>query len=290
MAKEHESDSVLRGIDHRLDSVAERVSKVEGTLYKKSEKSLLKKLSEYGGLVALVISISIGIFTLYDKIILSPQKSEYESEKELRSHLSQLTEIMVSISDFNWKNDPVGSADRSQVYTPRRHVLLEDILLKRRNHPGVLKLHDYVLLARELEYFSRLPESLVELNSALELAQNDYEKASITADIGRVFGLMEDFESMDKMYQKAAELFKRTKRFESPTEIAAFYIGWIHTLLMHGFCEESRESSSMFFSELININFSPNILDVVIDRYKEMLQYVPTSCPTDDLENMVRGF
>ena len=287
MPNENENHSGIKELDSRVDSVAERVAKIEGTLFKQSEKSLIKKISEYGGLAALAISIAIGVFTLYDKAIKSPRDSTYNSERELRNSLSQLSEISTRIGELDWENNPVGSEAKARSYSARRNALLEDVLLSRKSHPEVFKFHDFVLLAHELEYFERRVEAIEELNHALELANNDYEKASIISQIGRDKGMIGELESMNELFEESAKLFKNVDAFRTPSDITILYISWIEGLLMHGLCKESEETAREFVDELIEINFSAPTLTATKRGYGNMLEYVPTNCSIEELEKIM---
>ena len=80
----------LLRLDERMDALGERIATIEGKLEKENVKeiSLKKYLSEYGGIFALILSIVLGIFTIFDNIVLKPQKEEANNliELEEQSH------------------------------------------------------------------------------------------------------------------------------------------------------------------------------------------------------------
>lgn len=89
----------------RIDYLEERLETFMDSVDKRN-KSTFKRISEWGGLVALVLSISIGSLTVFEKSILATQKSREANLSKLQDIVSQITKVNAELAALAVKMSP----------------------------------------------------------------------------------------------------------------------------------------------------------------------------------------
>ena len=91
-------------LDSRFDDFGERLAKVEGKFESKPEKTFYEKLGVRGGIIALIISIFTGGFTIYEKSFVNPQKELKRERLQVRNTLDEILQVQARISFERTRN------------------------------------------------------------------------------------------------------------------------------------------------------------------------------------------
>ena len=67
-----------------VNELASKIARLEVEV-EHERKSIVKRLGVWGGLIALVVSVSTGWFSLYDNLVLKPRQERTASGGELRN-------------------------------------------------------------------------------------------------------------------------------------------------------------------------------------------------------------
>ena len=179
------SDKFLLTIDDRVDKLAERLANLEGTLNARTPPR--KLIAEYGGYAALVISILIGGWTLYNNAFVEPKKERVQAEANFRTNVNNLANLGARITRAFSENALAGNAELTSA-APQRVALLAEIERADAEMPRVLNFADRLLLASEYETFSKFPQARRQLDLAEAIAPDDYQKANVNWKQARIIG------------------------------------------------------------------------------------------------------
>lgn len=196
-------DKLRLTLDTKVDALAERVGGLEGRL---EERIPARKLiAEYGGYIALVISILVGGWTLYDNAFLRPIKDKKLAEDNLRTSLNNLANLSARIAKALTESPMAGSAELASL-TPQRLALLAEIEKADLKMPHVLNFADRLLLAAEYEQFGHIEKALHQID--LAKAADVYQEANSDWRRARLLGADGRLEAMRDSYRCAVDGFK----------------------------------------------------------------------------------
>lgn len=266
-------------LDRRLDNIGERVAKLEGKLNSEKPKGFLKRISEFGGVVALGLSIIIASFTVYDKVYLEPKGEQELAKKELRENLNILADLSVRVTSLDWENNRDKAQAQMNSLTPRRINLIEQIEKSHHEFNGIVKFSDYLLLAQENELFGRYQKALEHVNKALLVSSNSMEKANAYWRIARLNGLLNNFDVMREEFTKAINEFNTSGFTKNAMQVLQLYIQWVGFELAYS--KECHRANDVFQNLLSNYNRPevwPNTKKEAQRQFKVMLSQVPRSC------------
>lgn len=196
------SDKFLLTIDDRVDKLAERIASVEGTLNARTPPR--KLIAEFGGYAALVISILIGGWTLYNNAVVEPNKERAQAESNFRTDINNLANLGARITRAFSESPLAGNAELTSA-APQRVALLAEIEKADAKMPRVLNFADRLLLASEYEAFSKFPQARKQLDLAEVVAPDDYQKANVNWRRARLSGMTGDLGAMRDTYQRALD-------------------------------------------------------------------------------------
>ncbi|MHB1399025.1 MAG: hypothetical protein ACYDAI_13980 [Trichloromonadaceae bacterium] len=273
---ENENETIYR-IDARVDEIGERVSKIEGRLDNKAPKGFMKTLSEYGGLVALVFSIIIGGFTLYDKSVLQPRKDALQKEANFRDDIKELSNIVAQISKLDWSNPAVAHFQLS-TWTPQRLALLEKIKKSEKGMPGVLKFADRMLLANEYEALNFINEALDQAELANQSATDQVQVANASWIKGRLNGKLNKLADMRKFFSFSVDEFKSSGLNNNSYSVMQLYIQWISLELINGTCETAKEVYSKMAIDINRKEVWPKVKKQINKEFADMILESPRDC------------
>ena len=267
----------LHRIDSRVDEIAERVSEIEGKLYDKSQKSFLKKLSEYGGLMALILSLLIGSFTLYDKLLLQPNKEKKEAIVNFRNDINELLNIHARVAGLDWGNFQAANF-QMQAWTPQRMALLEKILLSDKTMPEVLKYADRIALANEHEFFGHIKEAMEQARLAKQLSVDAIQRANANWVEARLSGKLNELNKMRDFFIQTLNEFKTVGLKNVAINVMTVYLQWISLELANGTCSSAQDAHARMINDFILPDVPPRVKEEIKKQFEKMLTGAPKNC------------
>src|SRR6266404_108472 len=233
---------LLLRMDTRLDVLTERMASVEGRQSEADKLSKKKWVAEYGGIVALFLSILIGGFTLYDKLVNDPGKARAQAAAELRTDMNQLSNIVATIAGLNWSNAPAATVQMNSL-TPQRLALLDKIKREDKANPGILQFGDRLALAVEYETFARLDDALEQIAVANHVASDATQIANGHWAEARIKGKQKHVDQMRKLYSQSIDELKAVGMLNTAVPIMQVYTQWISLEFIYGDCAHAAEAN-----------------------------------------------
>ena len=273
-----DDNSFMHRLDERVDAMGERIATLEGKLMKEKPKDLRQYLSEYGGTVALVLSILIGTFTLYDKVIIQPQKERDTKSETFRKNLDALVQLSNQIASVDWTNPLVAQA-QVQSLMPQKIALIEKIERYGEVHPEELKLTDLIMLANENEFYVRNDKALKHLQNALLMSVDPWQKSTVFWSMARIHGKSNKLQEMRVYYRKALEEFKQVGLKMSAGQVMQMYSQWVYMELIQG---DSCFQAAEVFKEMRALYLEPDVWPAtriqVRTAFQQMISQAPKTC------------
>jgi tetratricopeptide (TPR) repeat protein len=267
-------------LDSRVDELGERIAKVEGRL---SERTPPRKLfAEYGGYIALVISILIGGWTLYDNAILQPIKDKAQAESTLRNNLNSLGSISARIARAFSENVLAGNAELASA-TPQRLALLAEIEKAERSMPHVLNFADRLLLAAEYEQFGDIDNALRHVD--LAKANDVYQQANSDWRRARLLGAQGRLEAMRDSYRRALDGFKTLGLKKTAPDVLRLYGNWVGLEVGNDQCNSARNVYAQMVQDFRSSQVLPPLRVTIRGEFEQLLEQLPQDCQlrVDDL-------
>jgi hypothetical protein len=247
-----------------LDDFNERMARLEGKLSIIEKPGLRKKIAEYGGLMALFISIIIGGYTLFDKIVREPETEKVQKAEELKEALAKLVDINVKIASLDWVNDREQSLFKSQVWFPTKVSLVDKIENIELRYPGRLNFADRMVLANENEGLGRLDKFLKHSMESFKLASNSFEVANSYWIMARAHGRAQELIKMRNNFDKALKTFHTLGYEANAGHILQLQIQWISYEQSYNECESAKN----IFNEFQANYKSPLVFESTRNRIK----------------------
>ena len=276
-------NQIIYRIDARVDEIGERVSKIEGRLDNKPPKGLRKSIPEYGGLIALILSIIIGGFTLYDKLLLQPEKDATQKETDFRSDIKELSNIVAQVSGLDWSN-PTAAQFQASTWTPQRLALLEKIKKSNEAMPSVLKFADRLFLANEYEFFNLTHEALEQADLAHQSATDATQTANAYWAKARLNGKLNNLVEMREFFMLAIDEFKSVGLKITAIPVMQVYIHLISLELISGTCETAEEAYSRMVVDFNLPEVWPSTKKQISKQFADMLLKSPRTCNLEPIE------
>lgn len=273
-----DDNSFMHRLDERVDAMGERIATLEGKLMKEKPKDFRQYLSEYGGTVALVLSILIGTFTLYDKVIIQPQKERDTKSETFRKNLDALVQLSNQIASVDWTNPLVAQA-QVQSLTPQKIALIEKIERYGEVHPEELKFTDLMMLANENEFYMRNDKALKHLQNALLMSVEPWQKSTVFWSIARIHGKSNKLQEMRVYYRKALEELKPVGLKMSAGPVMQIYNQWVYMELIQG---DSCFQAAEVFKEMRALYSEPDVWPAtriqIRTAFQQMISQAPKTC------------
>ena len=270
-------DEITQRLDTRLDNLSERVAWIEGKQAAAQLLSPRKLIADYGGIVALCLSILTGGFTLYDKFVLDPSRARLQAGIELRKDMNQLANITASIAGLNWSNVQAATAQANS-WTPQRLALLDKITLSDKTTPGILKFADRLAISNEYEAFGRLDEALNQIAIAHKDASDITQRANTYWADARLNGKQKNLSRMRELYTKAIDQFKSGGISNTAFVILQTYTQWIALELANGDCGSAVESNQRMIKDMASSDVWPATRIEIGRQFNAKLAQSPRTC------------
>lgn len=277
------SDKFLLTIDDRVDKLAERIANVEGKLTERTPPR--KLIAEFGGYAALVISILVGGWTLYNNAFVQPSKDRAQAESNFRSSMNNLASHSARVTRAFSESPMAGNAELASA-APQRLALLAEIEKADLTMPRVLNFADRLLLASEYEAFGRYPEAMRQVDLASKAATDTYQQANADWRRARLNGAMGDLGKMRNDYERALAQFKALGLKRTAFDVMRLYGNWVGMEIYGDECGRARD----VYAEMVEDFKSPDIFPatrvMIRQEFEAMLQQSVQTCQLDvgDLE------
>lgn len=274
-----EETKLLYRLDERVDDIGERLSALEGSFEKGKARNLKKYLTEYGGILALIFSIMIGAFTIYDEIILNPRREETLKVEAFRNDINTLVQLAAQISSLDWSNNPSAARQQAQTLTPQRIALIERVEQFAKQKPRALKFADRLLLVSENESFSWHEKALMHAKAALDVSADPLQTANAYWAMARISGNLNQLPEMRQNYQKAIDQFNSVGLNSTAGSVMQLYTQWIYKELVHG---KSCAPAAKVFGDMKSLYARPEVwpaTKVSSEReFRMMILNAPRTC------------
>lgn len=274
------SDKFLLTIDDKVDNLAERISSVEGRLTASTRPSTRKLIAEFGGYAALVISILIGSWTLYNNIFVQPAQKRAQAEASFRNNINSLANLGARVVRAFSESPLAGNAELASV-APQRLALLAQIEKADKTMPHVLKFADRLLLASEYEIFGRLPEAMRQIDLADATATDGYQKANVYWKRARLNGGMGNLSAMRDTYGRALNQLKTLGLKKTAFEVMRLYGSWVAFEINNDDCSHARDVYAKMVQDFKSSDVFPMVRVQIKLEFEAMLQQSLQTCPLD---------
>jgi len=269
-------------LDERVDAIGERIAALEGRLDKKEAKGFKQHLSEYGGIMALVLSILIGAFTVYDKVVVQPQIDMAAKLDTFRENLDALVQLSARISSLDWSKNSTSAQAQAQSLTPQKIALIEKIERFGELYPEELKFADRLMLANENELFMWHEKALAHAMKALEISIDASQAANAYWAIARLNGKLDKLSDMRAYYEKAVNKFEVVGLSSNAAAVMQLYIQWIYMeLIKNKTCSSAKKVFDVMKVVYSQTEVWPITKEQSKNKFKKMLSQSPKTC---DLE------
>lgn len=269
-------------LDERVDAIGERIAALEGKLDKEKAKGLRQHLSEYGGILALVLSIVIGVFTIYDKVVIQPQREVAAELDTFRKDLDTLVQLSAQIFSLDWTGNPNAAQLQAQSLSPQRIALVEKIERFGEEHPDKLKFADRLMLANENELFMWYEKAITHANKALGISADPLQRANAYWAMARLNGKLNKLPDMRIYYEKAISEFEMVGLNTTAGLVMQLYTQWVNIeLVQDQTCTSARKVFDAMKAVYLKTEVWPATKVQSRKEFQTMLSQSPKNC---DLE------
>jgi hypothetical protein len=271
------SEKFLITIDGRVDDIAERLSSVEGKLAASTRTSPRKLIGELGGYAALIVSISVGVYTLYNNLVVQPVKERVQAEATFRSNMNALASINARMARAFSENPQAAAAEMASI-TPQRLALLDEIEKADAKMPHIPKFADRLLMAGEYQGFGKLSEALHQIDLAEAAANDGFQEANASWWRARLNGLMGNFSVMRDTFGQALNQLKALGLKKTAFDVLRLYTEWVATEINNGECSQARDVHAKMVQDFASPDVFPMTRVQIKQEFSAMLAQSAQSC------------
>ena len=225
-------------------TLEQRIAKLEDR-FNEDKRSLLKRFSVWGGLVALVVSILIGGIQIYDFTVLRKMETLEAKKIQLHGYIRRLSELNTSLSNMLSAKSP---QDYAKSYINVRPIISQKYIVVRladtllQEYPETGGFDEYLTLSLENLSLRNASTALIYAQNALMKSTNNLENIEAMRGIaGAQFALggSQDIEAARKTFLDAINDGKKEKLWNpvanslSDLVISESYLGE---------CEKAKEA------------------------------------------------
>jgi hypothetical protein len=269
----------MSDIESRIEVIGDRLSRIEEKIGKTESRGIKKKLTEYGGILALALSILIATFTVFDKVVVQPQKAEQLRAADFRKNINSLIRLTSEIAGLDWIDNFSAAKSQAQILTPQKLALIDSIEKFGLKNPEKLKFSDRLMLANENELFSRFSESLAHAEIALELSVAPMEKANAYWAMARMNGRLKNIEVMRAKFDSAISQFKSMGYEQNVGNVMQVYIQWIGIeIISSESCVFALEVFNQMKDDFNNPLVWPTTRKEIQSQFQLMISKAPKNC------------
>ena len=252
-----------------LASDSERIARLEGQI-DADIRSPTRKISQWFGLVALIISIAVGGFEVYENVVLRERAAVASDRNVLAEYIRKITEL-------NSKN--------ASLYFSAQNISMVNAVVKIQNleKVSVLGLADRILSDRpEIASFASLfvlssehlnlgntVQAHEYANLAFSLAATDIEKVEARRLVARTLfapGKGQDILNARSNFRQAVDEIRMIGTFLKNELFSDVYIDWILVEGAFGRCEIAKEAWETFIADIGDTGSSSQIVQLAKDE------------------------
>ena len=225
-------------------SVLERIAKLEGRL-DSEEKSPGRKIGQWMGLAALIISITVGGFQIYENIILREREALASDRRALADYVRQITALNSKIISMyiSAQTNPAVRSLAKVLYIEKRSImgLADRLLSERKKLAGFASL--FTLSAEHLNV-GNTAKARQYAELAVSSATTDADRAEAQRLVARTMfapGKGQDIPGARNTFGRAVDTIQQIDTFLRADLFANLYSDWIVSEAMFGDCETASE-------------------------------------------------
>ena len=245
--------------------ILERIAKLEGRL-DTEQQSLSRKLGQWMALLALIISIAVGVFQVYENTILRKQEQISADRSTLAGYVQQITGLNSRlVSVFYSTSDKLAARALQKTLNIEKLSILglaDDLLSKRKEIASYAIL--FTLSSEFLDWGNTM-QARKYAGLALALATTDVEKIEaqrITARTWFTPGKEQNIKRGREIFDSAIRAIESIKFFGKTDLFGNVYVDWISSELAIGDCTMAKEIFQRFEGTLVKEHGGVELLNL----------------------------
>ncbi|MCJ0884286.1 hypothetical protein MTR11_21640 [Vibrio sp. CCB-PB317] len=254
-----------------VSTLEQRVQELERQV-NNSNKNLLSKISLWGGILALTMSIMIACFQLYEFTIIKTRESLEKKSSTLTSYIRRVTEINTALSKKALLADnPEKMAQlaiESKIINGEKMSVVRLATNLLDDNPEIGRFPFYLTLSYELLSQGDNIAALKMARLAFQTSRTSWEKMEsmrYMAYITFVPGSTQNIPAARELFQEAIELAISENNHVKHQLIANSYANWISAEVLFGSCEKAKNTLSDFSQLMIASEATPILKNTLIE-------------------------
>ena len=231
------------------DSILERVARLEGRL-DTEQRSLTRKFGQWIALLALVISIAVGVFQVYENIVIRERESVAEDRRTLAGYIQQITALNSRIvSAYFSTSDKTASHALAKILNVEKSSILglaDNLLLERK---GIASYASLFTLSTEHLNWGNSKQARKYAESALSLANTNVERVEAKRILARTWfapGNTQSVAHAREIFGSAVETIEAMEVLGRSSLFANVYSDWVGAEVAFGDCNLAKDAWNSF--------------------------------------------
>lgn len=238
-----------------VNELAIKVAKLEVQI-EHERNSIVKRLGAWGGLIALVLSVSTGAFSLYDNFVLKPRQERAATGGELRKIVGRLSEINSRLTEVQLERDLTKLRALSMAANAEKATILARADWIIDNVRSEASFPDFIALSFEHSNFGNSERSLLYANAALEVAETEQFRGEALRYKARALfapGPVQDIQAARGYFEDSIATFKKSGVVGHPGLVLNTYVDWVLFEAVLKGCDAGRNVYKRLEQELIEM-------------------------------------
>ena len=267
-------------MDTRVDAIGERIARLEGVVEQSQQKSAFEKFGTWGGVIALLVSICTGGFTIYDKIVTEPIQEKAAKLREIRSNIDEIGKIQTTINRSMAENPIQGGAVAAGL-TPQMRHLAQITHADFADFPEVFTFSDHMMMGNLLLSFGYAGDATHHADASGQLAENHIETANYLWLKAKIFSAIGDHQNLPEMRKFFAEAITVSKQKDLQISIGTtlqITLEWIAAELNIGECRYARQAVDILKADITLDVVYPQTQEQVDDEFLGIVRNAKNDC------------
>ena len=171
------SEQSTASMTSRVDILEARLEVLKDDVEKR-DKSVFKRVSQWGGLIALVLSITLGTLSVIDKSIWEPVKKREASLSKLQDIVGQVTKVNSELVSLTTTLSPEKLAPIVSTQNGVKYTLAKQGAAIIDKYTNFVNTETLLLFASEFLHFQDLEKTDHYANLGFKAAENDFMRAA----------------------------------------------------------------------------------------------------------------
>lgn len=263
--------------DENSTDVLQRLSRLEGRL-EEDERSVTKRISLWGGLVALIISIMIGGLQIYEYTVLRERESREANILQLGAFVRRITELNSELARSTLlaqtpEELAIVNAEAKIINSEKHSIVrLADRLVQ--EAPEAAGFAAFATIGFEMMAQGNNRKALSYAKAALETSQTTPEKVESMRYIARALsvpGATQDLETAREKFQEAWRLAKTEASYLRPQLVSNALVDLVISEVLYGDCDKAVSAVQNLKRDL-STESSPLLLQLALGEIGNGLQ------------------